>query len=248
MTIPQEMITAYVDGEIDPEARIAVERAIATDPDVARRVAQQRSLRDALRAAYDPVLEETVPDRLLAAARSAPAPAPSNVVPLRGSRSPPARRWSAREWTAMAASLIVGALVSALALRSYEAAPLATHGGRLVARGALASALSNQLASRQSPGAPVAIGITFLSKSGGYCRTFALRAPSALAGLACRERGAWQIEVLARGEPEAAGAGPYRPAASSIPQPVLDGASAEMAGEPLDARAEAAARAKGWSR
>ncbi len=277
MTLTDEMLMAYVDGELDDEARAAVERAMAGDAEIARRIADQQSLRRKLSAAYDPVLAEPVPDRLIAAARTAPAEASrSNVIPLRGRRPALARRWSMREWTAIAASLILGALVSALVLRSFEETPVLSRGGRLVAGGALAASLSTQLASRQAPDAPVAIGVTFIAKSGDYCRTFVLRADSVpsgngmlrgngmphegnmprgqsaargesgLAGLACHDHGAWQIEALARSEPPSGGA--YRQASSSMPPAVLDAVSAEMAGEPLDARAEAAARAQGWKR
>lgn len=249
MMVSEEMLAAYVDDELDDASRTAVELEMMGDPELVRRVEHHRSLRRALRAAYDPVLDEPVPDRLIDAARAAPAdPARSSVIPLRPAPRAPVGRWSIPQWTAIAASLVVGALVSALVLRAFHAAPIGARGGQLVARGALASALSTELASRETPGAPVAIGITFVSKSGRYCRTFTLRGRDALAGLACRDDGAWRIEVLARSEPSAASSGAYRQAASSMPRAILDTASSEMAGEALDARAEAAARAQGWRR
>ena len=249
MNVSEEVLMAYVDGELDPQARAAVERAMVADPDIASRIARHRSLRSALRSAYAPVLDEPVPERLITAARTAPTESPrSPVAPLRAARPANARPWTVREWTAMAASLVIGAVVSALVLRSFNTAPVSERGGRLIASGLLAGALSAQLASKPSPGAPVGIGLTFLSKSGDYCRTFTLRGSSPLAGLACRDREAWRIEVLARSAPPTPGGGPYRPAASPIPQAVLQTAAAEMVGEPLDARAEAAALARGWSR
>lgn len=247
MTIPDERLMAYVDGELEGEARAEVERAIAGDTELARRVAREQSLRGLLRRAYDPVLKERVPDRLLSAVRAASVSVPpSNVVRLRGIRSAAVLRWSTREWTAIAASLIVGALVSALALRSFQGAPVSSRSGQLIARGALASALSTQLASRQTPDSPVAIGVTFMSRSGDYCRTFTMRDPGGMAGLACHDQDGWRIEALARSEVATSGGGAYRPAASSIPQPVLDAAAAAIVGDPLDTRAEAAAQASGW--
>lgn len=250
MTIPDEMLAAYVDGELEGEARASIEHAMAADAEVATRVEQHRAVRRRLQAAYDPVLEEPVPERLIDTARTAPMErGRANVIPLRGSRPPAKLRWAAREWTAIAASLIVGALVSALVLRSFEAAPMESRDGRWIARGTLAAALTTELASRPRAGAPVAIGISFRSKSGDYCRTFTLDGRSAMAGLACREHDAWQIEALARSEPQvASGSGPYRPAASPLPRAILDAANAAMSGEPLDTRAEAAARARRWTR
>lgn len=249
MTISDEKLMAYVDGELDGETRAEVESAAAADAELARRIERQRSLRQRLHAAYDPILEAPLPARLLAAVRGAPAgPPAAKVIPLRRTQTSPAPRWSMREWTAIAASLIVGALVSALALHTLESGPVSSRGGQLIARGALARALSTELASRQPPDAPVAIGVTFLSHSGDYCRTFSMRGPSGLAGLACHDQGAWKLVALARSESAASTAGSYRPAASSIPQSVLDAASAAIAGDALDARAEAAAQASGWVR
>jgi hypothetical protein len=255
MTFSEETLMAYVDGELEAAACAELERALAADPELAARVARHRSLRQTLRSAYAPVLDEPVPARLLAAASAAPAAAPrfeaearSNVVSLRGARVRRARRWTAREWAAIAASLILGAIVSPLAIRSLDAPPLRASGGGLVASGALAGALSHQLASRQAPDAQVRIGMTFLAKSGGYCRTFTLRGSGHLAGIACHNDGRWQVEALAKsaGEPTADGA--YRQAASSLPPAILQTVQSQIAGDPLDTRSEAAALARGWRR
>ena len=71
------MLLAYVDGELDAAARADVDAAIAVDPQLAQRVQQQQALRQMLSATYDPVLDEPMPARLLAAAR---APLPSRKV------------------------------------------------------------------------------------------------------------------------------------------------------------------------
>jgi len=248
MTIPEEMLTAYVDGELEEEARAGVERAMAADAEIAARIERHRALRRRLHAAYDPVLEEPVPGRLIEAAHTPMEGARSNVMQLRASRSLSVPRWSSRELTAIAASLILGALVSALGLRWFDGAPVQSRDGRLIARGMLSAALTTELASNPRAGAQVTIGISFLSKAGDYCRTFTLAGRSAMAGLACRERDAWQIEALARSEPEVSSSGgAYHPAASSIPRVILDAASGAMTGEPLDAHAEAAARARSWT-
>jgi hypothetical protein len=66
----------------------------------------------------------------------------------------------------------------------------------------------------------------------------------ASAGLACREGGQWTIPVLAEAEKEAAGG--YRQAGSALPPAVLDAIDARIAGKPLDAAGEEAARARSW--
>ncbi|HEX6320083.1 MAG TPA: anti-sigma factor [Burkholderiales bacterium] len=64
-------LQAYADGRLDEARRLAVEAWIAARPEEAERVADYRRLGDALRAAYDPVLAEPVPDRLRQALRPA---------------------------------------------------------------------------------------------------------------------------------------------------------------------------------
>jgi hypothetical protein len=246
MKFSDETLMAYADGELDGPTHAAVEAAQAADPELARRIAQHQALRSRLRRAFDPVLAEPLPEQLLASARGAAAASPpDNVVPLK-------RRFTMRaswpQWSAIAASLLLGTLLGPWLMRAPQVGPLVAHEGTVLASGALARALSEQLASNQPPGAPVQIGVSFRSRGGEYCRTFVLHDKSALAGLACRERGAWRLEALAAGEPAPAGTGEYRAAATALPPVVASALDALIAGEPLDARAEAAARARAWSR
>jgi hypothetical protein len=243
MTFSEETLSAYADGEVDATTRAALEAALAIDPQLAQRVAHHRALRARVRDAFTPVLEEPVPERLLAAVRgAAPVQRPDNVVAL---KQRPRARWTWPQWGAMAASLVVGLLLGPLVLR--PSAPLETSGGRMLASGALASALSQQLASAQPPGAPVAIGVSFRAKSGGYCRTFVMHEPQSLAGLACREGAAWQVLALAQSGTPGAASGAYRQAGSALPPAVARTLDDLIAGEPLDATGETAARAAGWN-
>jgi putative zinc finger protein len=242
MTFSEETLSAYADGELDAATRAALEAALDSDPQLAQRVARQRALRARVRDAFTPVLAEPVPERLLASVRgAAPGRPAGNVVPLQ-----PRARWSWPQWGAMAASLVVGLLLGPLLPRpAAREAPLEASGGRVLASGLLSRALSQQLASAQPPGAPVAIGVSFRARSGGYCRTFVLREAQSLAGLACREGPAWQVVALAQSEAPGA-AGGYRQAASALPPAVARTLDELIAGEPLDAAGETAARERGW--
>src|SRR5205807_4164444 len=134
-----------------------------------------------------------------------------------------APRWSWPQGGAIAASLVGGVLLGPLLLRAPAgpAGPaLVTRDGQVLASGALARALSEQLASHQPPGAPVQIGVSFRARNGDYCRTFVLREHSALAGLACRGPEAWRLEVLARTAARPPAAAGYRPAGSALPASV----------------------------
>lgn len=245
MTFPDEVLMAYADDELDARTRAAVEAAMASDPEIARRIARHKALRTRVHSAFDQVAGEPVPARLLEVVRSAPIGVRDNtVVPL---RRRPVRRWTWPQWGAIAAGLIVGVLAGRLLLvRSRAPDLIAIRGGRIVAGGVLADALSDQLTADQPAAGPVRIGVSFRSKAGEYCRTFTVRQPAALAGLACRAADGWQVGVLAHAESAAGGSDGYRQAASSMPPAIVAAVGARIAGEPLDARAEAAARSRRW--
>jgi len=256
MMISDEQIMAYVDGELDARARADVEQAVASDPEIARRVARQRALREKLRSAFDDVLNEALPEHLVAAARNAPVASVSerrNVADLaqvRDKKAAPervARRWSWPEWSAIAASVVLGAIIANLMWRSpSDLAPFSAKDGRLVAGATLAEALTQQLASTQPADALTRIGVSFRSRSGDYCRTFVTRAGGGLAGVACHRVDDWTLEALSRVEAGSAGTGTYSPAGSSLPAAVSQTVEEQIVGEPLDAAAEAAAQRSGW--
>jgi hypothetical protein len=245
MMFPDEVLMAYADDELDARTRAAVDAAMASDPEIARRIAQHKALRRRVHSAFDKVADEPVPARLLEVVRSAPSGSrESNIVPLRRG---PVRRWTWPQWGAIAASLIVGVLAGRLVLvRSQAPDIIAMRGGRIVAGGVLAHALTDQLTADQSAADPVRIGVSFRSKSGEYCRTFTVRQPAALAGLACRAADGWRVGALAHAQSPAGGPGGYRQAASSLPPAIVAAVSDRIAGEPLDAHAEAAARGHHW--
>jgi hypothetical protein len=257
MNISDELVMAYADGELDaPERasdRAAVEAAMQSNPDIARRVEQHRALRRRLSATFDRVLDEPVPDHLIAAVRgtsSARSAAVSSLDRARAQRAEKSgsrgSRWSLPQWAAIAASIIVGVLLGHFALTSREPGLIASQNGQLVAQADLANALSNQLASDQPATAPVQIGTSFKSKTGNYCRTFVLHDGDALAGLACRDGAQWTINALARAEPASNTSGGYRQASSEIPDTIRAQVESQIVGDGLDSSGEAQAKANGW--
>ncbi len=73
---PESQVTeadlqAYADGRLAPERRAAVEAWLAARPEDAERITAYERLRAELRAQYEPVLGEPLPDRLKRAARPA---------------------------------------------------------------------------------------------------------------------------------------------------------------------------------
>lgn len=66
--VSDDDLHAWVDGRLAAERRAAVEAWLAANPGRADELARWRSLNERLQARYDPVLDEPVPARLLAAA------------------------------------------------------------------------------------------------------------------------------------------------------------------------------------
>src|SRR5260370_6559573 len=87
MTISDENLMAYADGELDAAARAAVELAMREDPQIEKRVAAHRTLRRKVQAAYSAELSEGIPERLLTAARAATSTHGSKVVNLQHARA-----------------------------------------------------------------------------------------------------------------------------------------------------------------
>ena len=253
MTISDETLMAYADGELDEAARAAVESAMREDPQIEARVAAHRTLRRKVQAAYSAELSEEVPERLLAAARGVES-ARSKVVNLQdaraamqrsGSRARPLRpQW--RTAGTIAASLIAGVGLGFFIWGQTESPLMRSAGGALVARGQLAQALSNQLAAEQSRSSAVQIGVSFRAKSGDYCRTFALSGAVSPAGLACRHGEEWQVQALTQ-EPGTVGDSGYRTAGSAMSATILKSVEGQIAGEPLDQAGERAARQRSWT-
>lgn len=248
MTYDDETLMAFADGELDQSLRAEIAAALERDPKLARRVAQHRALRGEIAGAFSTVLVQPVPDNLIAAARGAVAKTDATPDSPRGkvlqfpapSVRAAAMPWRAREWAAMAASVVLGVVVS-WKLLAPDPTLIAPQGGHLVARGALAAALDQQLASKQSGSEAVLIGLSFRTNTGNYCRSFAL-ARAASAGLACHTQNEWEILVTAPAP--AAGEG-VRPAASPPPV-VMQAIESRISGEALDAAGEQNAQRTGW--
>ena len=247
MKFSDELLIAFVNGELAEPARAAVERALRADPAIAARVSQLRARRSRVvgvvaggregsahaHAHGAPGGAKVVQLDMVRAARNGPLPTPAPLKPA----------WTLRHWSALAAALVAGTLAGGFGWRAWqgeaELASLSGAEGALVAQGHLASALTSQLAS-PGPSGRVRIGISFLAKDGKYCRSFVM---DTTAGLACREGGAWKIPVLAQG---AAGAAWMD--GSGLPPAVLDAIDGHIAGTPLGPAAERAALARGWKR
>ena len=236
MTISEEILMAYADGELDAATRASVEAAMQEDPEIRKRVARHRALRETMRGAFSAVLDEPVPDRLIEAARGQTAAPKKSAAP---------RGWQP---AAMAASLLLGLGIGFLAWHGPGGALIQPGaGGGLVASAALAEALSNQLSDDRSQLNVAVAGLSFRDKSGDYCRTFSLTGSDPSLGLACREGADWRIKALAQALHAAANSGNFRAAGSEDSPAIRAAVEGSIDGEPLDHAGEIAARAAGWA-
>ena len=246
MKYDDETLMAYADGELDAKLRAEISTAIDSDPALARRVEQQRALRARVTGAFTKVLDQPVPERLVAAARGKPTPVSAEdrgkvlQFPARASR-PLAAPWRAREWAAMAASLVLGLLLSWRMFAPSNPEIMVAGKDALLARGALASALDSQLASEQGAEEPVLIGLTFKARDGNFCRSFTMRV-TRTAGLACRVGDDWQVAAT----DTVPASGQMQQASSALPAAILSAVETRVDGAALDAEAERAAQRSGW--
>ena len=252
MTVPDEEVFAFVDGELPPEAMARIEAAMATDPQLALRVETQRSLRRLLSGPHGAARRSaSQPPR---AAPAKPSPKPAEVIAFPGPQAKaakakpkpkpkpkphetksakPAVESGRTGLVAMGLCLLLG-----LVIGRFVAPPPVTLSGvddaPPIAAGPLAQALVGATTSQGA--GPVRIALTFKDRGGLYCRAYQATGPAATAGVACREAGGWKVRMSSVAGPAGAGA----------PAAVMAAANAMMLGQPLDAAGEAKARAGGW--
>lgn len=240
--IGEEMLFAYLDGELDAAQRARVEAAAARDPRLAALLAQQQRLKTQLQTQFAAVLDEPVPERLLRAA-AAPVSAPvTDLDAVRAARG--ARRWALPEWSAVAATLVLGLLVGLNLRGTGRASLVADADGLMIAAGPLAAALSDQPAGPLPGSAGSQIGFSFHATTGEYCRTFAMRGGQA--GLACRRDARWVVDVLATGNAASPDTGAFRQAGSAMPEALRTAIEQRIAGEPLTQAEELARIGEQW--
>lgn len=235
---------AYLDGELDADARARIDAAVATDPALADRLARDRRLQARVREAFLDTLDEPVPAHLQAmladAAHPSETPGGANIVVL-PSRNPHRRMPPA--WLGYAAAAVLAVVAIGGAWQRAQS-PVRMRGSEFVAGGALAEGLDNALASAPEAASAVSIGLTFRDRDGRVCRSFGYRGDPALSGLACRDDDAWRLSALER--IDAVNEGEWRQAASVTTPAVQAAIDAALVGDAFDAGAERAARDGGW--
>ena len=108
-----DRLVAYLDGELETSQQREVEAWLDADPEARHQLAALAESARLLRLAFDEVIHEPVPDRLIAAARGETAPVRpgAQILPFRGRARGPAmasRRWMGLPIAASLFGLLVG--------------------------------------------------------------------------------------------------------------------------------------------
>jgi len=217
MTISSERLKDFIDGKLAGDEASGIAAQIANDPDLAAYVEDQRALQAALGSPAILWLEG-LRDRIAA---KSPSWIPASAVAIGIGLG----------------VLLAGSFGIGSDLRSQD--------GALIAQGELAHMLSMSLAAdAENVGNGPRVAASFWSKNGSFCRMFVTRAnaESALAGIACQERGSWRIAAMATMAPILQAQFPLAALPASV-RAVMDNL---IVGAALDADAERQARNQDW--
>lgn len=234
--VADDTIIEYVDGRMSDEARAAFERRIANDPATGLRVKSHRWLARQIVAALEPPpierLDETFTRRLGLGWHN-----DLGVAALRRLRGP-STVWPVAV-TALAASLALIVLLPGSGNNGHDLL-MSNSRGQLLAQGALADGLSNELSGEDGP---IRIGLSFRTED-GVCRAFHIT--HGVDGLGCRSGEEWLIPVTAPATEPRHVTSEYRLAAGDMSAVVMAEVDRRIRGEPLSRAEESALRKDGW--
>ncbi len=268
--VSDEMLMAYVDGELAPAERERLAALIERDPELRRRVAVFAETARVLEQAFAPVVEQPVSERLLRAARgngsSAAAQTRTKASGAGRRRTAGARPFRPGQAVALAACLVLGIALGRLVPFDLATEP-PTGSPVPFATGSAAEALQTALESRPSGAterfATTASGdmsgritplASFRDRAERWCREFEAVLPGgsdsrAVFGVACRhDDGRWQTEVLITEAPAPAATDEtgYGPASGSTDTAIESLIDRMMKNAPLTPGEETQRLETGW--
>lgn len=249
-----ETLCAYLDGELDAAERAALEQALATDEGLRRRLDQFRGVTQLMQEEFAGRGAEPVPEALLKAARDLAhgQGAATNVTAFpKKQRAVAPSRWQLP--LAAAIALVVGGVAGGAFQAARDEAGLGAQIATLDAgqilpsnplHGALEKAASGETVTT-ADASRMRLILSFAAKDGRFCREFDVATRKAASvGVACRENGAWRMEVLLAAKPQDNGA--YTPASGYNTQAFDDVVTSLMKDAPLGKDQERALIGRGW--
>ena len=238
-TVSDEMITAWLDGEVTPQQREVIEQAVAASPELGRHVARLSQMDRMLAPAYAATLKAPIParfDAILARPRA-------SAWSLLGLRIVFGGLLEPRPLGMAAAALVVGVVAGSLLLASPAKPGFDTMAdGQLVANNEMAISLAS-LQSGDAGSQAVRIKLSLVDEGGNYCRQFETAGSS---GLACLDGGKWKVDTLSPDKASAGQGGQYVMADGAVDPAIAAALERRGVKEVLDHTQEAAAIASGW--
>ncbi len=235
--LSDEVITAWLDGEVTPQQRSEIEAMIAASPELGLHIARLSRADRLLTPAFAETLNAPIPQRFEAVLGKS-----RRGRGFAGLRAALSGLISPRPMAMAAASLAVGfVLGGAMLSGSTGAAIVADSQGRMIANGPMAASLAS-VASGANSG-PLGIRLSMVDSVGRYCRQFET---AGAAGLACLESEVWVIDTLSPTDGNYSGDDGYVMADGSTDAAIS--AAVERLGiqHVLDSREESAAIASRW--
>jgi hypothetical protein len=243
-----ERLGAYIDGELEAGEAVRLERRLAAEPALSRRLEQLRAADRLAGRVYRAIDDVPMPEAVVAllgesdVGRDEGPAARVIPIPVRGPRRFLQMPVAIAASVALVAGFLVHDLIGPAPALEWTGS-VARHSDlyRLLDTGVSGDPLS------LPGGGEGRIVLTFQAGEGDWCRQFRLRTERGEAqGLACRQAGGWQLEMASFAAGDRSG-GPYRPAADETPA-VLEQAVRDRlgAGEVLGPEAERQLISVGW--
>lgn len=236
-----ELLSAYMDGELEPANAAILEARLGQDPDLRARLAELRALQSRLRDAAAALEGTPLPAHITELLQ--PQPGGIRSLPHRLTRF----RGNLRQGFAVAASLVVAAGIL-LAIPQWQGDIDSSSDA------ALFTAALETLPSRATgwdtleDGRRLRAVLSFPSREGNWCREYILADDDgAIRGVACRDSGNWTTRIavtqtlLPGGDEEA-----YRPASAGDSGDIARFIDQQAAGDVAGAKREAGLIARNW--
>jgi anti-sigma factor RsiW len=267
MTLSDEILMAYADGQLDAPEAARIAKLAAQDPALAARLEPFLSTGHNLAALFEGPMHAPLPEklrRIVERARPLPARKPSLGVMDRLRELlqpvPPLRL------ALVSATVLASVLAATSAMLQSGAGTASTLGGlvqqaangQMVARGALEQALNGLPSGKEMQGSladggvvRIAVKLSFPDREQAYCRQYGIALAKSYGGVACKLRssagsqGQWAIRfqaVEASGHTPSGKAIPAGPEHAELERAVIS----MMGGDALGPKEEAAAIAAGW--
>ncbi|MBY3121550.1 anti-sigma factor family protein [Rhizobium laguerreae] len=228
-----ETLMAFADGELDETQSRALEEALASNEALYERLAVFLDSRQLVGDALKPLIDEPVPEALLASVRRMATEVrrqtpQDNVVSFR----PKQQQQTMRHWLVPVAASLVAIVTGVVGFALGRINPSASNSGAEIAA-VLEREVSGRDVTLSSPETVLHVVASFRDERGELCREYELKQPkSSTLTVACRQNGAWATRLALT----SAKADGYVPASS---QETIDAYLASIqAGEPLSPEEE----------